>query len=135
GAPVNAMAPTWSPDGNQIAFAATTCPSCGRAIYKMNARGGNVTRLGAGTAPSWSAKGQLAFTRRDLQGEPEITLANQDGTGVRELPGDAEEGMDPVWSPDGTRLAFSQEIAAEEKTEIYVLDVATGHVRRVTNTP
>jgi TolB protein len=135
GAPVNAMTPTWSPDRSQIAFAATTCPSCGPAIYKMRAGGGPVTKLGAGSDPSWSARGKLAFIRRNAQGEAEIQEQDQDGQGVQTMSGRAHEGLHPAWSPDGSKLAFAQEVEAEEKTEINVLDVATGSVRRVTHTP
>jgi TolB protein len=139
GAPVNAMTPTWSPNGSQIAFAATTCPSCAPAIYKMGyktgAGRGPVTKLGAGSDPSWSAKGKLAFIRRDAQGEADIQEQEQDGQGLRALSGQAKEGLHPAWSPNGGKLAFAQEVQGEEKTEISVLDVATGKVTRVTHTP
>jgi TolB protein len=101
----------------------------------MRAGGGPVTKLGAGSDPSWSARGKLAFIRRDAQGEADIHEQDQDGHGLHALSGQAEEGLSPAWSPDGRKVAFAQEVEAEEKTEINVLDVATGRVRRVTHTP
>ena len=59
--------PSWSPDGQQIAFVSTrrTAPA-GRAwnaIYAMNADGKNVRRLSPADAadysPAWSPRGDL----------------------------------------------------------------------------
>src|SRR5262249_7776020 len=39
----------------------------------------------------------------------------------------------PVWSPDGSRLAFFAHF--EDATHIYIADAETGHSRRLTATP
>ena len=41
---------------------------------------------------------------------------------------------DPVWSPDGRRIAFSAKRDADEQSQIYILDLANGgEAQRVTN--
>jgi WD40 repeat protein len=52
-----------------------------------------------------------------------LLLANADGQVVRQLVGEAEEH--PVWSPDGTRIAYGW------KKQVHVVDVATGDVTKV----
>ncbi len=40
---------------------------------------------------------------------------------------------DPVWSPDGRRIAFAAKRDADEVSQIYILDLAGGEAQRVTN--
>ena len=69
--PDNAVAPSWSPDGGQIAF--------------ISDRGTPANR-----------------------GRGDLWIANSDGTGVRRLLDDDRLSVSstPVWSPDGTHIAF-----------------------------
>jgi dipeptidyl aminopeptidase/acylaminoacyl peptidase len=67
---------------------------------------------------------------------PGVFVANRDGRDRRRL---APYGADPVWSPDGRRLAFWQWRGAFPGTpgsyqRIYVADVANGHVRSLAGT-
>ena len=39
---------------------------------------------------------------------------------------------DPMWSPDGTRLAYGSDRAGEGRVDIWVHDVGTGHARQLT---
>ena len=70
------------------------------------------------TLPTWSPDGRMiAFaTRRSDRGAParqracrvchgEIFVVNADGSGLRNLTGNAGGGV-PVWSPDGQQIAF-----------------------------
>jgi dipeptidyl aminopeptidase/acylaminoacyl peptidase len=41
----------------------------------------------------------------------------------------------PVWSPDGSRIAFESKRADDEVNQIYVIDLAGGEARRLTTVP
>lgn len=80
----------------------------------------------------------LAFTSlRD--GDAEIYVMNDNGSGQTHLTNDPS-GSDhqPVWSPDGTKIAFIRIVGAE--TEIYVMNAdgargCAGARRRVCRRP
>lgn len=54
----------------------------------------------------------------------DIYVVNADGTGLRRV----ADGMDPIFSPDGTQLAYARWAAP---AGIFVLDLRTGQERRV----
>ena len=104
--------PSWSPDGQRIAFTSERDRSEGDGssdIYVMNADGSGVTRLTDFIAysPSWSPDGQrIAFVSNRDRGNSDIYVMNADGSGVTRLTDhDAADGS-PSWSPDGQRIAF-----------------------------
>jgi Tol biopolymer transport system component len=110
--------PAWSPDGSRIAFMRGRFPNMD--VYVMNADGSGVRRLtstpGVDGDPAWSPDGtELAFSsQRDLDTPPsqdvfegELFTMRPDGTHqTRVLPGLAYK---PVWSPDGTEIAFNSD--------------------------
>jgi Tol biopolymer transport system component len=114
--------PAWSADGRRIAFVKLRDPSLHGDIYTMKADGSEqavVTRnLRDDSAPSWSPDGRrLVFLRNvtedrpedGIYGDREIFAVDRDGTDLVRLtrsPEVSEE--DPVWSPDGTKIAFSR---------------------------
>ena len=117
--------PSWSPDGTRIAFLSWREPP---GIYIMAADGSDervvvpdATNLGVtylGGAPAWSPDSRwIAFIARadNLEGEePElidqtralyIYVAAPDGSDVRRI---SRASTPPVWSPDGSSLAFGK---------------------------
>jgi Tol biopolymer transport system component len=94
------QSPTWSPDGQSIAF--TTRPGGGGAqIWAANVDGTGHRFLGVeGSQPAWSPDGRrIAFSRGDI--------------GVKDLDSGAVTAVTsggsafaPAWSPDGSRIAF-----------------------------
>ena len=54
-----------------------------------------------------------------------------DGSNERALTGGSEWEFNPVWSPDGSSIAFQSE--ADGNSEIYSVDVETGEQTRVTD--
>lgn len=102
----------WSPDGSMVAFAAFVPSADSSALYVANADGTGLRRIvstdvGAVTA-MWSPDGQwIAFTSR-YRSHAQVWLTHPDGSSMRRLTdgADGTDSVDPVWSPDGTRLLF-----------------------------
>jgi Tol biopolymer transport system component/polyisoprenoid-binding protein YceI len=99
--------PTWSPDGERIAFT-SFLPDGNDDIFVMNANGSSPTRLTNGPEydadPDWSPNGELLAFSRD----GDIYTMRPDGSDVRQLSrGSARDGA-PAWSGDGRWLAFSR---------------------------
>ncbi len=101
-------APTWSPDGTNIAF--SSFRSENHDIYVMNRDGSEQINLtmnpGRDLDPAWSPDGtQIAFC--SFRGRQfDIYVMYADGSEQTNVTPNAMSGMAPVWSPDGASLAF-----------------------------
>jgi Tol biopolymer transport system component len=134
--------PDWSPDGTKIAFFQGSADSPNR-VWLMDTDGGNQEMLNDwGSYPAWSPDGRrIAFQslRAGWQAFRElkffdIYVMDADGSNVELLTGpDKLSDMYPVWSPDGTKIAFSSN--RDGNYEIYVMDTDGSNVQRLTNTP
>ena len=60
--------------------------------------------------------GKIAFDAPyTAQGDSEVYVMNTDGTGVRDLTNNHPwDDYSPVWSPDGTKIAFTRDIPCDE---------------------
>ena len=102
----NAESPTWSPDGQLIAYVRDV----GNIhIRIVNAAGGDDHRLTADSLeaiqPAWSPDGShIAFVSLDPN---QIRVIHPDGSGLLNLTQGVAQDDGPVWSPDGTRIAFN----------------------------
>jgi len=76
---------------------------------------------------------QLAYTGEAENGTLQVFIANRDGTGVRQVTTDPLGMADPTWSPDGSMLTFSTVPDSAGLNAIYVMDVSSGDIRRVTD--
>ena len=104
---VSGQTPTFSPIDDTIYYLGTDAQANNPGIYELK-RGAEPTRLtehDSDRKPSVSVSGQVAFmTARD--GTWDIfTLIPEDGSIAPLIATSANEGL-PVWSPDGTQLAF-----------------------------
>jgi dipeptidyl aminopeptidase/acylaminoacyl peptidase len=84
--------------------------------------------LSATPASFGGAPGQIAFARIDSHGRAGIYAVFPDGNGLRRV---VKNGVDPAWSRDGLRLAYSL-YTPSRRGGIYVSDANGGHARRIT---
>ena len=142
--------PSWSPDGQRIAFDSNREGPFNWEIYVIDADGRNLQRLtnnpdDDGWAddryPSWSPDGQrIAFgARRDGHFENkfavtyEIYVMDADGGNQRRLTENRNNDWYPSWSPDGQRIAFMADRKGNfEQFDIYVMDADGGNLQNLT---
>jgi len=122
------MQPTWSPDGQNIAFVVPGDEPHSARIYTISVNGEvEPKEMASGWAPAWGPQGWFAYTA--CRGEE---------CGIYALPPDAEEPMritaSPqdvglVWSPDGQWLAYMSDHDGD--WEVHVI-TREGWVRQLT---
>ena len=128
--------PVWSPDGRRLAFV-RQAPGKESEIIVVNLDGTGSRALTSGQSPVWSPDGtKIAFTRtvaRNGAAFRHIFTIGADGSNLTSLTNVAsvDEG-DVTWAPDGSRLAFSSNRDGVTYW-IYVIDLATRHVTRLTH--
>ena len=129
--------PSWSPDGTRIAFSAFRFLVGNEEIYVMDAEGNGPINLTQhemdDDCPSWSPDGsKIAFSSKPAEviaaAAYNIFVMNADGTGRRNLTGDAglTNSGRPTWSPDGKKIAFSA-----QHNHIYGVYVMTAEGKRL----
>jgi TolB protein len=119
--------PAYSVDG-RIAYEADVDGN--REIYVMSATGSQKARLTQDSAedesPSWSPDGRIVFaSNRDSHPLFDLYIMNADGSKVERLTSSGANGA-PRFSPDGAHIAF------HSGRDVYVLDVATRQLHRLT---
>ena len=122
----------WSPDGQRIAFNATTAAQ-GREVDVVTLRGG-VTRVARNARnPDWSPNGRLLVVEQVGAGAGMLATIRMDGRVVRRLARVAEVAL-PDWSSDGRNIAFTRSEFTGETYRDWVAVVKSGGgaVRRIT---
>jgi Tol biopolymer transport system component len=133
--------PAYSPDGDQVAFAAHWVQ--GKRIRgqlgwenddpnENGYEGMLVVPRSWGTAwdPTWSPDGsRLAFTS-SRDGDFELYAAAREGGPKVQITSNRVPDVEPAWSPDGRSLAFTRR--ANGNWDIYVKDLVGGGVTRMT---
>lgn len=77
----------------------------------------------------------IAFVR-NIGGNYDIWMQGVDGSDLVQLSDSGFGEFEPAWSPDGTRIAFASNRDSKgevRETSIYVVDVNSGRVIRLTN--
>jgi WD40 repeat protein len=135
--------PTWSPDGQRIAFSALVGGALDLFVYDLraNTRRRLTSDAFADLQPSWSPDGRtLAFvtdrfsTRLDTltTGNYRLAALDLESGEVRALPSfEDAKNIDPQWSADGRSLFFLSDQSGI--TNVYRLDVAAGTTFQVTD--
>jgi len=84
--------------------------------------------------PRLSVNNQVVFMSHmnDPNGPLHIFTMNIDGTGIRQLNGDGNNG-DPVWSPDGNQISFGSDREGNGKVNIFVMNADGSNVKQLTH--
>ena len=142
--------PSFSPDGNQVAFSWNGDKQDNYDIYVKLTDAGRSLRLTTDPAgdrsPAWSPDGrQIAFLRETRPGVAEILLIPPIGGPERMLAelrippsrdaASAYFGTTIDWSPDGKYLAVPDQDSSDQRPGIFLLSVETGRKRRLTAPP
>jgi len=126
-------AASWSPDGKEIAL--TLSKDGNPEIYIVEFWTGKIRRLtyskGIDTSPSWSPTGKEITFTSDRAGTPAIYVMSKDGSNVRRLTFVGNYNASPAWSPLGDRIAFVGRSVDEGNTDLYVVDVTSKDVMRI----
>ena len=129
---LDAWAPVWTPDGESIIFAGSAAGSgTDYGIYRMDADGGNVERIGDLTGEGMSLE-HIAISPDGTAAAVTVGTQEQDvylvdlATGEDVLvAGESADELEPYWSPDSSMIAFTS-WAMEPLAALY--DVASGEV-------
>jgi dipeptidyl aminopeptidase/acylaminoacyl peptidase len=132
---------TWSPDGQQVAFISNI--SGHDNLWIVPAAGGWPTQLTISDQrqahPVWSPDGTWIAFLSDHDGDRRwklylVSPKRGDVLNLTTAPDTAEE--DPAWAPNGREIAYISKPKTGSSYEIELMDVATRHVRHLTqNTP
>ena len=149
--------PVWSPDGTKIAFIRLTTEyifddtdipvdNSSYGIYIIDSGGGNLTQVKSGQAfindLTWSPDGtKLAYLQGtdsthagyyySCSGIRNIYVVDAVADGSARVVEAASGGVDPSWSPDGTKIFYAVNNASLD-FGIYSIDLETDEVSRLT---
>jgi TolB protein len=123
-------APSWAPGGSQITYAYG-------GVWVINADGSGQTQIASGSvgAPAWSPLGDKIVY---LSSSPQrgLSTMNTDGSGaVQIFSSPFDVGYPPSWSPNGTKLAFTEFAGSYSSTEIFTINAdGSGLIQLTQNT-
>ncbi|MFQ6069622.1 MAG: peptidase S9 [Candidatus Aminicenantales bacterium] len=139
------VSPSFSPDGKRLVFLSSR-DLFSIEMYLADARTGKIKRKITKTAlnphfeslqfikssGSWDAEGKRFVFGAISRGKPVLSILNVDKNRIEKEIRFKELGeiLNPTWSPDGRRIAFSS--LAGGLTDLFIYDLNEGKLRRMT---
>lgn len=146
GVPLDAYAPSPTPDGTQVAFVASPNEVAGNQIGIMRTDGTGAhfvatPGIDVGWTVAISPDGNRIAFEGEVDGNTDIWVVNRDGTGLLRLTDDPATDQYPAWSPDGTTVAYDNAGAREhladpqfsKTAEIFTVPADGGSTTRLTH--
>jgi TolB protein len=126
------LAPTWAPDGQNIAYVSF---ETGRpAIYRQELTTGRRQQLtnfqGLNSSPAWSPDGRSMAMVLSKDGNPDIYLMDLASKQLTQITRHYAIDTEPAWMPDGQSLLFTSDRGG--KPQIYRYDLRSGKTDRLT---
>jgi TolB protein len=126
------MSPTWSPNGNAIAY--VSFENKRSQIFLQDIYTTSRTRLtdfpGINSAPNFSPDGKKLAMVLSKDGNPEIYVMDLQTKGLTRITRNRAIDTEPSWTPDGKSLIFTSERGG--KPQIYRVNLATNRKSRLT---
>jgi TolB protein len=131
-----ALTPRWSPDGSRVAF--TCYPTSGAQLSAQICMYSMLTeRLvtwprfrGTNSSPAWSPDGAKIMFMSSMYGNPELFIADADGSHVQRITHSVGASTSPSWNPKtGQQVAFVSDRGG--LPQLYTMDALGGDVLKL----
>ncbi|MEJ7606801.1 MAG: DPP IV N-terminal domain-containing protein [Bryobacteraceae bacterium] len=136
--------PSFSPDGERIAFVWDGENSDNSDIYVRPLAGGELLRLTTNTAedisPTWSPDGERIAWLRVQPSETAVYVASLSGGSHGKITGLYPTRIEAVgrnldWSPDGKFIVAADKKSPDEPFRLVTIEMSTGHKMQLTSPP
>lgn len=125
------MSPTWSPDGQEIAY--VSFENKRPAIYRQRVTGERqrlTSYPGLNNAPAWSPDGRKLAMVLSKDDNPEIYVMDLASGALTRITDHFGIDTEPVWMPDGKALVFTSNRGGQP--QLYKIDLASRKLERLT---
>ncbi len=129
-----AVSVSWSPDGEQLAFASRADGDHEICLTTLDRERPRCLTSNDATdkAPAWSPDGGTIAFYSNRSGKAKIYTMDADGSNVRQLTSGEGDDEYPYWSPDGERIVFFRGLG-DGADQIWTISSDGAHESRVTN--